>query len=140
MLQVFLPADPVVVQTDPRRLRQVLDGLAENALRLLGPGRPLVLELSTSPGVAELQVRDGGPGLAPDDYPVAFDQGVLNERYRGRRPVGAGLGLGLARQLVERLGGSIAATPAPEGGVAMSIRLPRSAQDAGPTTAPIPAA
>ena len=139
ILQVFLPADPVVVQTDPRRLRQVLDGLAENALRLLGPGRPLVLELSTSPGVAELQVRDGGPGLAPEDYPVAFDQGVLNERYRGRRPVGAGLGLGLARQLVERLGGSIAAAPAPEGGVAMSIRLPRPAQDAGPTTAPIPA-
>ncbi len=137
-LQVLLPADPVVVHTDPRRLRQVLDGLAENALRLLGPGLPLVLELSTAPGVAVLQVRDGGPGLAPEDYPVAFDQGVLNERYRGRRPVGAGLGLGLARQLVERLGGSIAATPAPEGGVAMTIRLPRPTGNPGPITAPIP--
>jgi signal transduction histidine kinase len=74
-----------------------------------------------------LQIRDGGPGLAPADYPVAFEQGVLNERYRGRRPTGAGLGLALAHSLVGRLGGTITAAPAVEGGVAMTIRLPSCA-------------
>ena len=119
-----LPTSAIVVDTDARRIRQVLDGLAENALRLLGPGRPLVLHLAAEAGAAVLQVRDGGPGLAPADYPVAFDQGVLHERYRGRRPGGAGLGLALAQSLVARLGGTIVATPAREGGVAMTIRLP----------------
>jgi len=137
------------VRCDARRVRQVLDGLAENALRLLGPGQPLVLHLGVEkpgverpgverPGVgglgadgvavpgrsAVLQVRDGGPGLAPEDYPVVFERGALHERYRGRRPTGAGLGLALVHSLVGRLGGTIVASPAAEGGVAMTIRLP----------------
>ena len=123
---VRLPAGPVVTSTDARRVRQVLDGLAENALRVLAPGQPLVLALGVVDGWAVLQVRDGGPGLAPGDYPVAFERGVLHERYRGRRPGGAGLGLALAHSLIVRLGGTIAAMPAPEGGVAMTIRLPLS--------------
>lgn len=121
---VQLPGVPVVVDTDARRIRQVLDGLAENALRLLTPGQPLVLHVGDEAGWAVLQVRDGGPGLAPEDYPVVFAQGVLHERYRSRRPGGAGLGLALADGLVRRLGGTIVASPAPEGGVAMTIRLP----------------
>ncbi|HEY7814487.1 MAG TPA: HAMP domain-containing sensor histidine kinase [Nakamurella sp.] len=131
LLVVDLPAAPVSVATDPRRLRQVLDGLAENALRLLAPGRPLVLAGAAEPGGALLAVRDGGPGLAPEDYPVAFVAGELNRRYRGRRPTGAGLGLALAQGLVERLGGTIAAAPAPEGGVAVTIRLPTGPPDTG---------
>jgi signal transduction histidine kinase len=118
------PPVPLPVRTDPRRLRQVLDGLADNALRVLTPGRPLVLALRPEAGSAVLAVRDGGPGLAPEDYRVAFVPGELNRRYRGRRPTGAGLGLALAHALVLRLGGTIAAAPAPEGGVAMTIRLP----------------
>lgn len=123
-LRLEIPAAPVVVDTDARRLRQVLDGLAENALRLLGTGQLLVLGLTPADRTV-LEVRDSGPGLAADDYAVAFEQGVLHERYRGRRPGGAGLGLALAASLVTRLGGSIAAGPAGEGGVCMRIELPR---------------
>ena len=128
------PDVPIVVVTDARRLRQVLDGLAENAFRLLTPGAPLVLALAGRPGGVVLEVRDGGPGLAPEDYPVAFQQGVLHERYRGRRPGGAGLGLALAHSLVTRLGGTISAGPAPEGGARMRIELPvNPGQPAAPT-------
>lgn len=128
-LALSVPPGPVVVQTDARRLRQVLDGLAENALRLLGTGQVLVLSLAVpgrvAPAVrAVLEVRDSGPGLRPEDYPVAFEQGVLHERYRGRRPGGAGLGLALAASLVTRLGGTITAGQAPEGGVCMRVELP----------------
>lgn len=128
-LALAVPPGPVVVETDARRLRQVLDGLAENALRLLGAGQVLVLSLAISGRVvpdarAVLEVRDSGPGLLAEDYPVAFEQGVLHERYRGRRPGGAGLGLALAASLVTRLGGTITAGQAPEGGVRMRIELP----------------
>jgi signal transduction histidine kinase len=120
-----LPPTPAVTTTDPRRIRQVLDGLAENALRVTPPGAHLTMSL-TQPGrdAVQIQVRDGGPGLAPEDYAVAFERGVLNQKYRGRRPVGSGIGLALAHGLITRLGGTLTAAPAPEGGAAFTIHLP----------------
>jgi len=117
------PTPPVRV--DPRRLRQVLDGLAENALRVVPPGAPLVIATGGDATGAWLQVRDGGPGLAPEDYPVVFERGALHDRYRGRRPVGSGgVGLALVHGLVTRMGGSIRATPAPEGGACFTVAFP----------------
>ena len=135
-LLLDVPPGAVTVTTDARRIRQVLDGLAENALRVLTPGRPMLLHLGVTATAAVLQVRDGGPGLAAEDYPVAFEQGVLHERYRNRRGPGgqggAGLGLALAHSLVQRLGGTIDAGPAPEGGVAVTIVLPMTQAVPGP--------
>jgi len=120
-----LPPEPAAATTDPRRIRQVLDGLAENALRVTPAGAQLTMSLSRRPGGAvAIQVRDGGPGLASEDYAVAFQPGVLNRKYRGSRPVGSGIGLALAHGLVTRLGGTLTAGPAPEGGAAFTIVLP----------------
>ncbi len=116
---------PVVVRTDPRRLRQVLDGLASNAVRATPEGAPVVLALRVVPGGVVLEVRDGGPGLSDDDYRAAFQRGVLHSRYQGVRPVGTGIGLALVHGLVTRLGGVIEAGPAPEGGARFSVTLPR---------------
>jgi two-component system OmpR family sensor kinase len=116
-----LPGVPVLVRTDAGRIRQVLDGLAENALRVTPAGRPIVL--AVQPG-GVLQVRDGGPGLSPEDLPVAFERSVLYERYRGVRQVGTGLGLALVGALVSRLGGTAEAGRAPEGGACFTVRLP----------------
>jgi two-component system sensor histidine kinase BaeS len=112
---------PVVVRTDAGRIRQVLDGLAENALRVTPEGLPIVFCVRAG-GV--LQVRDGGPGLSPDDLPVAFARSVLYERYRGVRQVGTGLGLALVGALVQRLGGTAEAGRAPEGGASFTVHLP----------------
>ncbi|HEX8869940.1 MAG TPA: HAMP domain-containing sensor histidine kinase [Lentzea sp.] len=109
-----------MVWVDARRLRQVIDGLMENALRVTPAGHPVVLALSSV-----LEVRDGGPGLAPEDYPVAFDRGVLHARYQESRPVGTGVGLALVHGLVTRMGGTITAGPAPEGGAAFTVTFPQ---------------
>lgn len=119
-LRLELPARPVVVRTDAVRLRQVVDGLAENALRVTPSGRPLVLSVTEQ---AVLQVRDGGPGLTDEDLAVAFDRGALHDLYKGVRQVGTGLGLALVARLVQRLGGSVSAGHAPEGGAAFTVRL-----------------
>ncbi|MGW4062733.1 sensor histidine kinase [Amycolatopsis sp. NPDC004747] len=123
-LSVSAPPSPVLVLADARRLRQVVDGLAENALRVTPSGAPMVFALVVSGSSASLAVRDGGPGLAPEDYPVAFERGVLNARYRDRRPVGSGIGLALVHALVTRMGGTLTAGPAPEGGAAFTLTLP----------------
>ncbi|MFC7618158.1 sensor histidine kinase [Actinokineospora soli] len=118
------PGTPVRLTTDPRRLRQVLDGLLENALRVTPRGGPIVVTLAGSAQDVVFTVRDGGPGLAEEDYAVAFEPNVLNTRYAGLRPGGTGIGLALAAGLVTRLGGSIWAARAPEGGALFGVRLP----------------
>ncbi len=114
------------VVTDAARVRQVLDSLCDNAVRHLGDGDVLVLAVTEHPAGAVLEVRDSGPGLDLDDYPVAFERGVLAERHRSRRPGGAGIGLSLVRALVTRLGGRAEAGPAPEGGACFRVVLPRT--------------
>jgi two-component system OmpR family sensor kinase len=120
-----LPAQPVVVQSDPTRLRQIVDGLAENALRVTPSGRPIVFALVAAPHSVALQVRDGGPGLTEDDCRVAFDRSALYDRYRGVRRVGTGVGLALVAGLARRLGGRAEAGRSPEGGACFTIHLPR---------------
>ncbi len=126
-LRLELPPAPLVIVTDGGRVRQILDGLAENALRVVPQGAPIVFAVGPDPlyaGYALLQVRDGGPGLTPDDCAVAFERSTLYERYRGIRRVGTGLGLALVAGLAGALGGNAAAGRAPEGGAAFTIRLP----------------
>jgi two-component system sensor histidine kinase BaeS len=123
-LRLERPAGAVWAYTDPGRIRQVLDGLVENALRLVPSGAPIVLAVRVEPGTAVVEVRDGGPGLTDQDLAVAFQQGALHQRYRRVRQVGSGLGLALAYGLVTRLGGQIEAGHAPEGGARFTCRLP----------------
>ncbi|MEU2612571.1 HAMP domain-containing sensor histidine kinase [Micromonospora sp. NPDC007271] len=126
--RVETPGGPVPAYTDPGRIRQVVDGLLENALRVVPPGAPIVLAVrpaGADPAAGGIvEVRDGGPGFTDDDLAVAFERGALHQRYRGVRKVGSGLGLALAAGLVRRLGGDIAAGHAPEDGAALTVRLP----------------
>ncbi|HEX8305753.1 MAG TPA: HAMP domain-containing sensor histidine kinase [Jatrophihabitans sp.] len=116
------------VRTDPARLRQVLDGLLENALRVTPAGAPVVLAVRAEQAggrrLVVAEVRDGGPGLTEDDLTVAFERSALYERYRGLRQVGTGLGLAIVAGLVSRLGAAIEAGRAPEGGARFTVRLP----------------
>ncbi|MFE7442762.1 sensor histidine kinase [Streptomyces chartreusis] len=123
--RVERPERPVLITTDGFRVRQLIDGLAENALRVTPAGSPVVLALRSDGPGALLEVRDGGPGLTDDDIEVAFVRGALTDRYRGVRPVGSGLGLAIAHRLAGRLGGTITARGgAPEGGAWFTVRLP----------------
>lgn len=121
-----VPEQAVPVRTDPIRLRQIIDNLAENALRVSPPGSRIVLAVHDHGGWVDVEVRDSGPGLSDDDIAVAFEPGVLHERYRGVRPVGTGLGLALVGRLAVGLGGSAEAGRAAEGGARFTVRLPRA--------------
>lgn len=118
---------PHPVRTDPVRLRQIIDNLMENALRVTGEGNPVVLRMGPGPSPEQflVEVRDGGPGLTEDDLQVAFEPGELHARYRGIRKVGSGVGLALVARMAQRLGGVARAGCAPEGGAAFLVVLPR---------------
>lgn len=131
-------AGPVVAATDGHRVRQVLDALVDNAVRVCPDGGRVVLTArpgasgatdgAADPGAPRpagilLEVRDSGPGLTTEDVAVAFEPGVLHERHADRAG-GAGLGLALVDRLVARLGGRVSVGPAPEGGAAFTVHLP----------------
>lgn len=118
------PGGPLPLHSDPGRLRQIIDGLAENALRVTPAGQPLVLALRPEGDHAVIEVRDGGPGLTEDDMAVAFERSALYERYRGVRKVGTGLGLALVKTLATGLGGTVSVSSAPEGGSCFRVLLP----------------
>ncbi|MCX4572527.1 HAMP domain-containing histidine kinase [Streptomyces sp. NBC_01571] len=125
VFRVERPGRPLTVETDGVRVRQMIDGLAENALRVTPAGAPLVLALAPDGDGARIQVRDGGPGLTPEDAAVAFERGTLHARYQGVRPVGTGLGLAIVHRLAQRLGGSVTARGhGPEGGACFTVRVP----------------
>lgn len=115
---IHLSSEPVVVNSDAVRIRQIIDNLAENALRVTPAGQKIIFELTTD---GKLQVRDSGPGLSPEDIKVAFQPGELYERYKGVRRVGTGFGLALVGRLANRLGVIATAGKAPEGGASFTI-------------------
>ncbi len=133
------------VRTDPQRLRQIIDNLAENALRVTPEGGQVVFEVTTQEHMAVIEVRDSGPGLTREDIDIAFTPGALHERYRGVRPVGTGLGLALVARLARGLRGSAEAGSAGEGGARFTVRIPLDVPEgieaaAQTSTADIPSA
>lgn len=119
-VSIVVNSHDATVHTDERRLRQVLDGLVENALRATPSGGTVWLDAAGT----SIEVRDSGPGLTADDLAVAFDRGALHARYRNTRPVGTGLGLSIAARLVERLGGTISVANDADGGARFTVSLP----------------
>lgn len=115
------------VYFDATRVRQIIDNLAENALRVTPPQGTISLAMqlkADSPNECQLLIdlKDTGPGLSAEDLAIAFQPGALYERYRGVRPVGTGLGLALVDRLAKALGGT--ASVRSEAGTHFSITIP----------------
>ncbi|MCB9876924.1 MAG: HAMP domain-containing histidine kinase [Planctomycetes bacterium] len=99
---------PHRVRADPRRTSQVLFNLIGNALRFSPPGAPVEVTVHVGGGRARFEVRDRGPGVAEHVRPRLFEAFVGDE---GAPNAGTGLGLHVARQLVEQMGGAIGHRP-----------------------------
>jgi signal transduction histidine kinase len=108
------------LEVDQSRLRQVIGNLLDNAVRLTPAGGSVRVRASASgPDAVEIDVQDTGPGIAPEVLPRIFDR-----FYRSGERGGSGLGLPIARSLVEAHGGTIAAASEAGQGTRISIRLP----------------
>ncbi len=123
-LEVDAPAE-LPMDGDAERIRQLLDGLIENAARVTSAGGMITVRAHTGDGHVTMTVEDSGPGLTETDAEMAFERGRLHAKYESVRPVGTGLGLSIAARLAERMGGSIDAGNAAPGGAAFTVRLPR---------------
>ncbi|HEU0019858.1 MAG TPA: HAMP domain-containing sensor histidine kinase [Thermoleophilaceae bacterium] len=117
-LQLELPAGGVAARCDRERVVQILRILLDNALRHTPPGTTVRVGAGSDSAGAAITIADSGPGL-PDGKPV-FDRFVT-----GGESQGAGLGLAIARELAERMGGSLRAS-ANGDGAAFTLELPEA--------------
>jgi signal transduction histidine kinase len=106
-LRVDLSEDLPLVDVDPRRIGQVLRNLLDNGLTHTGPGGEIVVNAHAENEWVEVSVRDTGAGIAVEDLPYVFERFYRADRSRSRATGGAGLGLAIAKQLVEAHGGRI---------------------------------
>ena len=120
-----LEPDVGPIMGDATRLQQVLWNLLTNALKFTPRGGRVEVMLRRAGGHAELRVQDTGQGIAPDLLPRIFDRFRQGDSSTTRVQGGLGLGLAIARQLVELHGGGIKGESAGEGqGTTMTVLLP----------------
>jgi signal transduction histidine kinase len=113
---------------DPVRLDQVLTNLLTNAIKY-GGGRPIDVSIETVGGSeAVIRVRDRGMGIARENHARIFER--FERAVADRNEGGLGLGLWIARQFVELMGGTIAVVSAPGEGAMFVVRLPASIRSA----------
>lgn len=123
--QLARSLDSTSIDADPERLQRVLRNLLDNALRHTPRAGRIRVAAATNATDVQVSVEDSGPGVPTDELERIFDPFYRGEPSR-RRDAGAGLGLAIARGLVQAHRGRIWAEPSALGGVAVQIRLPLS--------------
>ena len=112
-----------LVEVDPDRMAQVLGNLVSNALRYTPAQGQITLSAQANEHTVCLRVQDTGAGIAPADAPHIFDRFYRADKPRQRQEGESGLGLAIAKSIVEAHGGAISVESAPGAGAAFTITL-----------------
>jgi signal transduction histidine kinase len=133
-IELSLPEQDMSIEIDPERIRQVLSNLITNALRYTLRGGLVRISLMETNSITDLEskgaqsyagrnarisVKDSGPGIAPSDIPHIFDR-----FYKSNDSHGMGLGLSIAKYIIEAHRGNINASSEPGNGTTISFSLP----------------
>ncbi len=123
----FVGPDPVpmVVMGDPERIEDVLSILLDNAAKYTPSGGRIEVRTARRRGDVLIEVSDSGKGISPDDLPNIFDRFYRSDESRGEDHAGFGLGLSIAKRIVESSGGLIDVLSTDGKGTTFTIRLPR---------------
>ena len=109
---------------DPQRTEQVIGNLVSNALRYVPEGGRVWIEVREEGESVSVSVNDNGPGVPDEELPHIFSRFWRGDKSRTRGSGGAGLGLAIARQLVEAQGGRISASNLLGGGLQVLCEFP----------------
>lgn len=124
-LDLELPAPPLWADVDPTRIAQVIGNLLHNAHKFTPPGGSVTVRLRGRGGHADVSVQDNGAGIGPGQVARMFEPFAQEDRTLARTRGGLGLGLALAKGLVELHGGTVSARSEGVGqGSEFTISLP----------------
>jgi signal transduction histidine kinase len=123
-LDLVTSLEKALIVADPLRTEQVIGNLISNALRYVPEGGRVWVEITRIENEVVISINDDGPGIPEADLPFIFNRFWRGEKSRSRVSGGAGLGLAIAKLLVEGQEGKIAARSLPEGGLQVSVSFP----------------
>jgi signal transduction histidine kinase len=115
---------PVLISADARLMRMVLEQLLDNARRYTPPGSHIEITVQAQESDAVITVEDDGPGLADEILPHLFEPFYRSDTARAREG-GPGLGLTATASIVALHGGSVIANRGTQGGLRVTVTLPR---------------
>jgi signal transduction histidine kinase len=118
---------------------QVVDNLLDNAERYSPPGAPIELALRRRAGRIELTVADQGPGIPAGEAPRIFEAFYRGSAGQASETTGSGLGLSVARRIVEAFGGTLDLAPEPGAGAIFVVSLPEPVGSVAPGPAAVQA-
>lgn len=121
---VLAPFEPLRVEGDEDRIKQLLLILLDNALKYTPSDGQVTLGIRQDATMAEILVQDSGIGISAQDLPHIFERFYRADPARGRDPGGTGLGLSIAQWIVAQHHGEIIAESQPGKGTTMHVRLP----------------
>jgi signal transduction histidine kinase len=133
-IEVNLPRDRVVVETDPVKVRQMIVNLLSNAVKFTDRGR-IILSGEQRGDQLVISVQDTGIGISEEHFERVFEPFWQVEQTVTRRAGGTGLGLTVTRRLALLLGGDVSLTSSPGKGATFTICLPIKASEASPMIA-----
>ena len=119
-------AEPVIVDADAERLRQIIDNLLRNAIQHTPPGSPVTVTVTSEPGGGRLTVADQGPGMTAEQAARVFERFYRADGARARASGGTGLGLAIAASLAAAHGGELTLDTQPGRGAAFRLLLPQA--------------
>jgi two-component system OmpR family sensor kinase len=129
-IDVQMPANPVFIEGDVARLRQVLGNLLANVAMHTPPGTRATVRLEIgSDSMTRIHVIDDGPGMDPMNAEHIFDRFYRTEESRTRAVGGTGLGLAIAAAIIEAHGGTIELETSIGAGAHFTVALPNSGRD-----------
>jgi two-component system, chemotaxis family, CheB/CheR fusion protein len=124
-LDLALSPEPLLVQGDPVRVKQIAWNLISNAIKFTPPGGRIAVRVMRDGNEARIDVEDNGQGISPEFMPYVFELFRQSEPGLTRRFGGMGIGLALVRQLVDLQGGRVEAYSEGEGkGARFTVWLP----------------
>jgi two-component system OmpR family sensor kinase len=112
------------VEGDAGLLRRALDNLLDNARKYSSPATVIRVRAARRAGGVAIEVIDSGEGISPEDLARLFTPFFRGDKSRARATGGVGLGLSLARRIVEAHGGTLVAESTPRVGTTMTVALP----------------
>jgi two-component system phosphate regulon sensor histidine kinase PhoR len=122
-VSIDVPPEARMLVADPAKLHDVIRNLVENAVNYTPEDGLIELHARIIGDEYEIAVSDTGPGLPEQDLTRVFERFYRVDKSR-TRPGGTGLGLAIVKHLVQVMGGTVAASNAPEGGAVFTVRLP----------------